>query len=109
MHGAGVRLISGSDGGISPRKPHGVLPEAVADLVAGGVSTADALAAATSCAAQSCGLGEHKGRLRAGYDADLLLVDGNPLNNIGALRRVAAVILNGAIVDRTADIEEGPA
>ena len=109
MHRAGVRLVSGSDGGISPRKPHTVLPEAVADLVAGGVSAADALATATWCAAQSCGLGKHKGRLRAGYDADLLLVDGNPLDDIGALRRVSAVILNGAIVDKTADIEEGPA
>jgi imidazolonepropionase-like amidohydrolase len=54
-------------------------------------------------------LGKHKGRLRAGHDADLLLVDGNPLDDIGALRRVSAVILNGAIVDKTADIEGGPA
>ena len=109
MHRAGVRLVSGSDGGISPRKPHTVLPEAVADLVAGGVSAADALATATWCAAQSCGLGEHKGRLRAGHDADLLLVDGNPLDDIGVLRRVCAVILNGAIVGETADIADGPA
>ncbi len=109
MHRAGVRLVSGSDGGIGPRKPHGVLPEAVADLVAGGVSAADALAAATWCAAESCGLGTHKGRLRAGYDADLLLVDGNPLDDIGALRRVSGVILNGAIVGKSADIEDGPA
>ena len=65
--------------------------------------------AATWRAAQSCGLGKHKGRLRAGYDADLLLVDGNPLDDIGALRRVSAVILNGAIVGKSADIEEGPA
>ena len=107
MHKAGVRLVAGSDGGIGPRKPHTVLPEAVADLVAGGVSAADALATATWYAAQSCGLGKHKGRLRAGHDADLLLVDGNPLDDIGALRRVSAVILNGAIVDKFAGIEEG--
>ncbi len=109
MYRAGVRLVAGSDGGIGPRKPHSVLPEAVADLVAGGVSAADALAAATWRAAQSCGLGKRKGRLRAGYDADLLLVDGNPLDDIGALRRVSAVILNGAIVGKTTDIEDGPA
>ena len=107
MHGAGVRLVSGSDGGISPRKPHTVLPEAVADLVAGGVPAADALATATWRAAQSCGLGKHKGRLRAGYDADLLLVDGNPLDDIGALRRVSAVILNGAIIGKTAGTRRG--
>ncbi len=109
MHKAGVRLVSGSDGGIGPRKPHSVLPEAVADLVAAGVPAADALATATWRAAQSCGLGKHKGRLRAGYDADLVLVDGNPLDDIGALRRVSAVILNGAIVDKSADMEVGSA
>ena len=109
MHRAGVRLVSGSDGGIGPRKPHSVLPEAVADLVAGGVPAADALATATWCAAQSCGLGKHKGRLRAGYDADLLVVDGNPLDDIAALRRVSAVILNGTIAGKSAGMKEGPA
>ena len=89
------------------RRPLGA--RSVADLGAGGVSAADARATATWCAAQSCGLGKHKGRLRAGYDADLLLVDGNPLDDIGALRRVSAVILNGAIAGKSADIEEGPA
>jgi len=108
MHAAGVRLVSGSDGGISPRKRHTVLPEAVADLVAGGVPAADALATATCYAAQICGLGKHKGRLRAGHDADLLVVAGNPLDDIGALRRVCAVILNGAIIGESAGTAEGP-
>jgi hypothetical protein len=44
LHRAGVRLVSGSDGGVSPSRQHGVLPEAVIDLADGGVSTADALA-----------------------------------------------------------------
>ena len=35
--------------------------------------------------------------------------DGNPLDDIGALRRLSAVILNGAIVGETADIADGPA
>jgi imidazolonepropionase-like amidohydrolase len=46
-----------------------------------------------------CDLENRKGRLRAGYDADLLLVDGDPLADIGALRRVSAVILRGAMAD----------
>jgi len=78
-----------SDAGIGPRKPRGALPEALADLVAAGVPPADALATATSHAAHSCGLGRRKGRLRAGYDADLLVVDGNPLDGIAGLRRRA--------------------
>jgi imidazolonepropionase-like amidohydrolase len=72
---------------------------AVADLIAGGVPAAPALAAATSTAAQACGLGHRKGRLRTGYDADLLLVQGNPLVGISALHRVTAVMLRGAMID----------
>ena len=98
-HHAGVRLVAGSDAGIAPLKPHGVLPETLVALVEADVPATEALAMATSRAAQACGLGNRKGRLRAGYDADLLLVDGDPLADIGALRRVSAVILRGATAD----------
>jgi imidazolonepropionase-like amidohydrolase len=96
---AGVRLVSGSDAGIGPGKPHGVLPEGVVALVAAGVPAAAALASATSVAARACGLGDRKGRLRAGYDADLLLVDGDPLNDVGALRHICGIVLAGTTVD----------
>jgi imidazolonepropionase-like amidohydrolase len=95
MHAAGVRVVSGTDGGIAAAKPHGLLPVSVAWLVEGGVSTAAALASATSLAAAACGLGDRKGRLRAGYDADVLVVDGDPVADIGALARPAAVFAGG--------------
>jgi imidazolonepropionase-like amidohydrolase len=95
MHAAGVRIVSGSDGGIAAAKPHGLLPVSVASLAEGGVSTAAALASATSLAAAACGLGDRKGRLRAGYDADLLVVDGDPIADIGALAQPAAVFVGG--------------
>jgi imidazolonepropionase-like amidohydrolase len=95
LHRAGVRLVSGSDGGVSPSRRHGVLPEAVIDLADGGVSTADALASATSLAAEACGVDDRKGRLAARFDADLLLVDGDPLTDITALRNPAAVYVRG--------------
>jgi len=95
MHAAGVRVVSGTDGGVARTKPHGMLPLSVAALVAGGVSTAAALATATSLAAQACGLGDRKGRLRAGYDADLLVVDGDPVAGIAALSRPLAVFASG--------------
>ena len=87
--------MSGSDGGIAAAKPHGLLPVSVALLVQGGVSTVAALASATALAAAACGLGNRKGRLRAGYDADLLVVDGGPVADIGALARPAAVSAGG--------------
>jgi imidazolonepropionase-like amidohydrolase len=95
MHAAGVRVVSGSDGGIAAAKPHGLLPVSVAWLVDGGVSPAAALASATSLAAAACGLGDRKGRLRAGYDADVLVVDGDPVADVGALARPTAVFAGG--------------
>jgi imidazolonepropionase-like amidohydrolase len=96
---AGVRLVAGSDAGIGPAKPHGVLPEGVVALVEADVPAAAALASATSVAAQACGLGDRKGRVRAGYDADLLLVGGDPLTDVGALRHLAGVVVRGVMVD----------
>jgi imidazolonepropionase-like amidohydrolase len=95
MHAAGVRIVSGSDGGVAAAKPHGQLPVSAAFLAEGGVSTAAALASATSLAAAACGLGDRKGRLRAGYDAGLLVVDGDPVADIAALARPAAVFADG--------------
>lgn len=94
-HRAGVRIVSGADSGISAAKPHGSLPVAIADLVAGGVPAAEALASATSVAADAVGLGGRKGRLRAGHDADLLLCDGDPLDRIETLTAVTAVMIGG--------------
>jgi imidazolonepropionase-like amidohydrolase len=56
---------------------------------------ADALATATSAAAAACGVGDRKGYIRTGYDADLVVVDGNPLSDIGALLHVDTTILAG--------------
>ena len=95
MHAAGVRIVSGTDGGIGAAKPHGLLPTSAAFLVKGGVSTVAALASATALAAAACGLGDSKGRLRAGYDADLLVVDGDPAADIAALARPVAVFAGG--------------
>ena len=91
LYRAGVRLVSGSDAGITPGKAHGVLPHSVIGLAAAGVAPAAALATATSLAAQACGLGDRTGRIATGYDADLLVVAGDPLADIAALRAVRAV------------------
>ena len=56
---------------------------------------ADALASATSVAARVCGLGDRTGRLAPGLDADLLLVEGDPLADAGALERVRLVVSRG--------------
>lgn len=99
MHAAGVRIVSGSDGGIAAAKPHGLLPLSIAALVEGGVDTVAALASATSLAAQACGVGDSTGRLRAGYAADVLVVEGNVVDDIAVLERPTAVFAAGHRVD----------
>lgn len=95
MHRAGVRIIAGTDGGIATAKPHGIVHTGISGLAASGLSAAEALASATSLAAQACGLGTSKGRLRPGYDADLLLVGGDPLSDLAALTHPTAVMVRG--------------
>ena len=75
-------VVAGTDAGIAPVKPHGVLPHGLLHLAQLGMSPAEALTAGTSTAAQVCGLGDRKGRVRPGYDADLLAVDGDPLTDL---------------------------
>ncbi len=95
MHRAGVRLIGGTDAGISPSKPHDVLPYGVAFLSRAGLTNAEALAAATSVVAEACGVADRKGSLSPGKDADVLAVKGDPLADINALRNVVAVFKAG--------------
>jgi imidazolonepropionase-like amidohydrolase len=94
MHEVGVRLVSGTDAGIAPPKAHGLFANAVIEL-ATVLPVPEALATATSDAARVCGLGGSKGRLRAGYDADLLVVDGDLSQDVTALRRVRRVVVRG--------------
>jgi imidazolonepropionase-like amidohydrolase len=100
---AGALVVAGTDAGIAPPKPHGVLPRGLMQLVDLGMTPAEALRAGTSTAAQVCGLADRKGRVAAGYDADLLAVDGDPATEIGALLRPVAVLVAGETVLRTAE------
>jgi imidazolonepropionase-like amidohydrolase len=93
LYDGGVRLLAGSDGGIGPAKPHGLLPATLAEYVRSGVPAVAALSAATSTAADV--LDVRKGRIRPGADADLLLVDGDPTEDITTLASPVAVYLAG--------------
>ena len=95
LYQSGAVLVRGSDAGVSPAKPHDVLPFAPGDLAAAGLSPAEILQAMTSRVAQACGLGHRKGRIAPGFDADILAIDGNPLGDLAAIRRLRAVYVGG--------------
>jgi imidazolonepropionase-like amidohydrolase len=96
MRREGVRLVCSSDAGVVAQKPHNCLPQVVGEFVNfTEVTAADGLKAVTSLAARSCGVGDRKGRIAPGYDADLLAVAGNPARNLDALSDVRAVFRRG--------------
>ena len=64
----------------------------------GGLSPLQAIKAATSLAAELLGVDDHTGRIAAGFDADLLVVEQNPMENIGALHDPLIIVNNGKIV-----------
>ncbi|HKT03259.1 MAG TPA: amidohydrolase family protein [Rugosimonospora sp.] len=104
QHQQGVRLVCSSDAGISPQKPFTCLPHGVVDFRDRiGMTDTEALHAATALAADSCGVGDRKGRIRAGYDADLLAVRGNPAADVTALLDRVAVYRAGALVVGSTD------
>jgi imidazolonepropionase-like amidohydrolase len=94
----GVQMVTGTDAGAAPTKRHGAAWRAVLELVAAGYPVADALATATSVAADDLGLADLTGRLRAGLAADLLVVDGDLSTDPEALAHPVAVVVRGAQV-----------
>jgi imidazolonepropionase-like amidohydrolase len=95
LFAAGVHMIAGTDAGIAPIKPPDAIRWAVPQFQLLGMTAAQALHACTARAATALGLGHRKGHLRAGYDADILAVDGDPLSDPAALHAIRAVYVRG--------------
>ena len=91
----GIRIVTGSDGGVTPPKPHGNAWRAVVQLLDAGMTPAQALATATSVAADDCGVGAETGRLAPGLAADVLVVDGDAETDLEALGRPVTVLVRG--------------
>jgi imidazolonepropionase-like amidohydrolase len=95
MWETGVRIIAGTDAGID-NTPHHQYAGGLAAMVSLlGFSPADVIAMATTEAAAALGLGAVTGRLAPGYEADLIVVDGDPLAGIAALGRLRRVVARG--------------
>jgi imidazolonepropionase-like amidohydrolase len=69
-----------------------------ANFVALGMSAIDAIRSSTSLAAKLLKVDDHTGQIAKGYDADLVVVERNPLRDIRALQDVIVIISNGKIV-----------
>ena len=100
-HQHGVSLVTGSDAG-NYLVIHGPTVQHEMQLwVRAGIPQAVALQAATWNAARLLRADTRIGSVRPGNDADLLVVDGNPLDDITATERISLVVFKGERIDRT--------
>jgi imidazolonepropionase-like amidohydrolase len=89
---AGVRIAFGTDTGVSP---HGMNAREFQLLVEAGYTPLQTIQFATVAAADHLQLGDVAGRIQAGYSADIITVDGDPLTDVSVLMNVRYVMARG--------------
>jgi len=101
----GVPLVTGTDSGNFTLLHGPALHRELQLLVQAGATPKNALIAATGHAAKLLGAANRLGAIRPGYDATLLLVEGNPLEDISYTERISVVLFQGERVNRPALLE----
>jgi len=91
----GLKLVFGTDA-VSGAHGHN-LEELIVRVQQGGQKPMDAIVSGTSLAAQSLNLADTIGTIAPGLEADLVALDGDPLQDITALRRVVFVMKGGRV------------
>ncbi|GAA3432768.1 amidohydrolase family protein [Kutzneria kofuensis] len=91
LHRAGIPLLAGTDTFVPGHSLH----DELALLVRAGLTPLDALRAATSAPARFLGVADRFGAIAPGFNADLLLLHANPLDDITSTRSIHAVVLGG--------------
>jgi imidazolonepropionase-like amidohydrolase len=92
----GVKIVAGTDTGYGPQSIRRI-PHEITELVAIGMPPMEAIKAGTSVAADCAGVGGRTGSLRAGYEADLIVIERNPLEDLNSLMDVLLVLNDGKI------------
>ncbi|KLJ01005.1 amidohydrolase family protein [Luteimonas sp. FCS-9] len=100
LHAGCARMTVGTDMSNPWIAPGISLHREMALLADAGVPNARILAAATVQAADALGAGDRLGRIAPGYEADLLVLDGDPQEDLAHARDAHAVVLDGRYLDR---------
>jgi len=91
----GLKIVMGTDAGAGAHARNA--DEIIGRVRDGGQRAMDAIAGATSLAAEALGLGDRIGAIAPGLDADLIAVSGDPVADITALSRVVFVMKGGKL------------
>jgi imidazolonepropionase-like amidohydrolase len=102
FHRTGVPLLAGTDMGVPWVYPGFSLHDELAWFVRAGLTPAEALRTATLNPARYFDRTDDLGSISAGKLADLVLLEANPLSDIGNTRRIRAVVADGQLFDRSA-------
>jgi len=100
---AGAKILPGTDG--LRLFQTGLMPLALEMWVRGGASPMEAIMAATSESAVASGMEEIVGTIEKGKEADLVVVDGNPLEEMKVLRDPLLVFKGGRIIPPSGRVE----
>jgi imidazolonepropionase-like amidohydrolase len=95
-HQMGVKIATGSDTESGPTSTVRI-PQEIVRLVELGFTPLEAIQSATTVAAELLGVERRTGSIRDGLEADLIVVGGNPLEDITALEDVQIVISSGRV------------
>ena len=95
-HRMGVKIVTGADTQYGPESLSRISGE-VMHLVELGLTPVEALRSATTVAADLLGIGGRTGAIQTGFEADLIVVEKNPLQDVRALADVLVVISNGRV------------
>ncbi len=101
MHGAGVKLLAGTDMGANPLCFPGIsIHDELEQFVRAGLSPAEALKTATINPAQYLTIAKDFGSVETGKIADLVILERNPLEDIQAVREIKAVVKDGKLYEQ---------
>jgi imidazolonepropionase-like amidohydrolase len=95
-HARGVKIVAGGDTSYGPASLTRI-PHEIANLVELGLSRLQAIQSATSVAAEMLKLEKSIGAVEPGFEADLIVVDANPLENVRSLQDPLLVVSNGRV------------
>jgi len=102
---AGVKIVAATDTGYGPESTTRLGHE-LEEFVGIGMTPLEALQAATLTAAELFGIENRTGRIAPGLEADLIVLERNPLEDVRVLQDVLMVINNGEVAARKGDWPE---